>query len=171
MNRSPIPRLCVLLLPLLMPVGGCATYYLGSTLRGYASIGVVPFLNQTGEPQLEFAATQETLAAFQRDGTLTVADAASADLVLEAVLVGATFEPLAYARNRSATAREFRYTITARMTVTDRKTGRKLYDGRLVRADYTFRSDGDTQQARLSAQSGVARDLAQRLVRLVVEYW
>ncbi len=171
MIPARISRLLLALVLLAAVASGCATYYLGSTLRGYATVAVAPFVNQTGEPNLEFTATQETLAAFQRDGTLDVADPASADLLVEVVLQEAQFEAVGFVRRRSATANEFRYTLTARMTVTDRKTGQKLFDNRLVRGEYTFQTEGDAQQARLSAQQGVTRDLAQRLVRVIVEYW
>jgi hypothetical protein len=164
------------LFPALLPVltlffSGCAGYQFGTSLENYKSICVKTFLNKTGEPNLEFSATQAALREFQTDGSLDVADAGSADLILETTLEDVRFEAVRFARKRTATADEYRMTVESWITLTDRKTGGVLIDKRKVQGEVSFRSVGDAQQARLSAQPRVSQDLARQIVKHVVEFW
>ena len=160
----------LLALPLLL--AGCVGYQFGTSLpNSYKTLCVKTFVNKTGEPNLEFAATQHALQAFQRDGSLSVTDADSADLILETTLTDARFEAVRFAKKRTATAQEYRMTVEATLTLTDRKAGVALIAKRKVAGEATFETTGDMQQARLTAQPHVARDLALKIVKNVVEYW
>jgi hypothetical protein len=168
MNRRLFSLL--LLTPLLL--AGCVGYQFGTSLpQNYKTLSVKGFENKTGEPNLEFAATQATLQEFQRDGSVDVAEAASADLVLETTLKEARFEAVRFAKNRTATANEYRMTVEAVITLIDRKTGDVLIVKRKVQGEATFTTLGDSQQARLSAQPKVSADLAHQIVKNVVEFW
>jgi hypothetical protein len=168
MNRRLLPVL--LLMPLL--IAGCVGYQFGTSLPGnYKTICVKTFENKTGEPNLEFAATQAALRQFQSDGSLAVADAVSADLILETSMAEARFDAVRFAKNRTATANEYRMTVESFITLTDRKTGDVLIAKRKVLGEASFRTQGDSQQARLSAQPLVADDLAHQIVKNVVEFW
>jgi hypothetical protein len=160
----------LLLLPFLL--GGCAGYQYGTSLpNNYKSICVKTFVNKTGEPNLEFPATTAALREFQADGSLTVSDASSADLILEIVLSDAQFDAVRFAKKRTETGNEYRMTVEAILTLTDRKTGAVLIQQRKVQGDSTFASVGDSQQARLNAQPRVCQDLAHQIVKNVVEFW
>ncbi len=165
-------RLFAPLLALPLMLAGCVGYQFGTTLpNDYKTICVKTFVNKTGEPNLEFAATQNTLQQFQRDGSLSVTDAERADLVLETILTDASFDAVRFAKKRTATAQEYRMIVTAQITLTDRKTGTVMIEKRKVAGEATFETTGDMQQARLTAQPKVSRDLGHTIVKNVVEYW
>ncbi|MFO7535192.1 MAG: LPS assembly lipoprotein LptE [Kiritimatiellia bacterium] len=168
MIRFPPPLLliaCVLL-------SGCAGYQYGTSLpNNYRSICVKTFENKTGEPNMEFAATQSAMREFQSDGSLEISEAGTADLILQATLAEATFEAVRFAKNRTNTADEYRMTVSAIITLVNRKTGTVLIAKRKVVGETSFRSVGDSQQARLSAQPLVSQDLAHQIVKNVVEFW
>lgn len=153
-------------------LAGCAGYQYGTSLpNNYRSLCVKTFENKTGEPNLEFAATQAALREFQSDGSLSISDAGSADLILEVTLVDAEFEAVRFAKNRNNTANEYRMTVASTITLVDRKTGDVLIAKRKVAGETSFTSVGDSQQARLSAQPRVSQDLAHQIVKNVVEFW
>jgi hypothetical protein len=168
MKRRLIPAL--ILLPLLF--AGCVGYQFGTSLPGqYKTVHVKPFVNKTGEPNLEFASTKAALSEFQRDGSLGVTDGSSADLVLETTLMETRFDAVRFSKTRSAEPNEYRMIVEALITLTDRKTGTVLIAKRKVLGESTFRTIGDSQQARLSAQPRVSDDLAHQIVKNVVEFW
>ena len=161
----------LLLLPALL-LAGWVGYRSGPSLPNeYRSIAVKTFQNETGEPQLEFAATQQALREFQGDGSLAITESADADLILETTLRDCDFDAVRFARKRTATGQEYRMTVRALITLTDRRTGAVLFQQRAVTGEATFETAGDIQQARLSAHPRVSRDLAQKIVKQVVEYW
>ncbi len=165
-------RLLPALLILPFVLAGCAGYQYGTSLpNDYKSVCVKPFENKTSEPNLEFAATTAALREFQGDGSLSIADAASADLILETTLTDATFDAVRFAKNRTSKPDEYRMTVESLITLTDRKTGSVLIARRKVQGETTFTSTGDSQQARLSAQPKVSADLAHQIVKNVVEFW
>jgi hypothetical protein len=164
------------LLPALLPLvallfTGCAGYQYGTSLANYKSICVKTFVNKSEEPNLEFAATKATLQEFQTDGSLDVGDSNSADLILETTLADAEFEAVRFSKTRSATASEYRMTVSALITLSDRRTGGVLIAKRRVKGEASFTSLGDAQQARLNAQPRVSQDLARQIVKNVVEFW
>ena len=175
MIRRPVSRfrsVRLLLLAALLPLAGCVGYQLGTSLPSqYKSVAVLGFDNRTDEPNLEFAATQSTLQEFQRDGSLAVTDPGSADLILEVTLREVRFEAVRFDEGRTRGGEEYRMTLEAEAMLTDRRSGQPLFAKRKIQGETTFPSQGDSLQARLSAQPGVARDLAHQIVKNVVEFW
>jgi hypothetical protein len=169
---SPNRLLPILLsLPLLL-VAGCIGYQFGTSLpNNYKSICVKPFDNKTGEPNLQFAATTAVLREFQIDGSLSLTDADTADLILETTLKEAKFTAVRFSKKRTQTASEYRMTVQSVISLTDRKTGAVLISKKKVQGESSFTSVGDSQQARLSAQPHVSADLAHQIVKNVVEFW
>jgi hypothetical protein len=149
----------------------CAGYRLGSALPpGLEAIHVPVFENKTGEPQLESVTTSVTIQEFHRDGTLKVADAASADVRLEVVLTDFRLEPLRYERDDTRRTREYRLHIKANLVLKERKTDGVLLQ-KQVQGDSTFIPEGDLTAAKRDALPDAASDLAHDIVESVVEYW
>jgi len=68
---------------------GCVGYKVGpvsGVVAGDKSVQVVPFLNQTLQPRLTEAVTQQLRKELQRDGTFTLATRDSGDIVVNGTL-------------------------------------------------------------------------------------
>jgi hypothetical protein len=150
---------------------GCVGYRLGSTLPpGINVIHITTFINKTTEPRLEIETTQATIREVQRDGTLSVSDLEKSDVILRVALVGFKLEPLRYETDRSTTTREYRLTITANLTLTDRIT-KKVLTQSTVQGEADFTPTGDLSSAKREALPEAAKDLAHDIVESVVEFW
>ena len=151
---------------------GCVGYRIGSTLPpGIRIIHVPTFINRTSEPLLETKTTRAAIQEFQRDGSLSIGEKAKADVILEVELTGVRQDPLQYDRDRAKTVREYRLTITASVTLRNRKTGKIILKNPDVRGEYDFIPPGDLASAKRDAIPKAADDLAHDIVESVVEYW
>lgn len=150
---------------------GCAGYRIGSTLPpGVNIIHVTTFVNKTSEPRLEIETTQATISEVQRDGTLSVSDIEKSDVILRVSLVGFKLEPLRYETDRTTTTSEYRLTITASLSLTDRLTEKVLTQA-TVQGETDFTPTGDLSSAKRDALPEAAKDLAHDIVENIVEYW
>lgn len=150
---------------------GCAGYRLGSTLPPDINVVHVPtFVNETPEPRLEIEATQATIREIQRDGTLSISDLQLADVVLDVRLIKFKLEPLRYEADNVVATKEYRLTITAGLTLTNRKTDTIMIRN-TVQGEADFVPTGDLSSAKRDALPVAAKDLAHDIVESVVEYW
>ena len=89
-GRTLAGRLGLLALFLWLPLlAGCAGYRLGPSngmAVGDKSVQIRPFANQTLEPRLTDALTQELRRELQRDGTFHLASSDDADIVVSGVI-------------------------------------------------------------------------------------
>jgi len=130
---------------------GCLGYRVGTSLPpGIRTISAPTFANLSGEPLVELETTRATLAEFQKDGNLTIADAASADVLLKASILSLTTEPIRYERDNSRTPNEYRLLITASLVLTNRKDGKTMFQ-RTVIGDSVFEPGSDLTAAKRSA--------------------
>jgi len=150
---------------------GCAGYRLGSTLPpGVASIHVPVFLNHSGEPQIDTAATRAAIEEFQRDGNLRLLSPDRADAILKVTLKSFKQEPVRYDQIENKTAREYRIVIAADLALEKRGTRQPLLK-QTVEGETTFEFKGDLTSAKLAALPMACRDLAHHIVSAVVEHW
>jgi len=160
--------MCAILWPLL---SGCVGYRLGTTLPpGIRSLYVPAFVNRTGEPQVEVAATRAAIQEFQQDGTLRIVSEEAADGRLDVELLEFRLEPLRYDADNSRTTSEYRLIIIARVDFYRCGTGEML-TSRSVRGEAAFSPSGDLSLGKLEALPDAAEDLAHHIVKTVVEYW
>ena len=165
-------RLSVILCGLAWAGCGITGYRLGTSLPSdIRSVHVPAFENQTREPQLEAEATQALIREIQRDGTLRIASADTADAVLSVALVNVAEEVLRYARDNADTADEYRLRLEATMTLTRRLTGEEVASNPSVQGRATFEFTGDMASSRQGAIPEASRDLARALVSAIVEHW
>jgi hypothetical protein len=151
--------------------GGCTTYELGSTLPpGIESIDIPAVVNRTDEPLLETEVTRELRREFQRDGTLRLAAAGSADARVDVTLVKFKLEPLRYEHDESRSVQEYRMYITADVVVTRRGETKPMMQ-REMQGDTTFQFFGDLASSKVQGTPLAARDLAHDIVEALVEYW
>ena len=169
---SFVCRLAPVVIGLALLGAGCANYRVGSSLPpDVTSVHVPTFVNRTGEPRLEAAATRATIARFQSDGTLRIATRGEADVVLEVLLTSLSLEPLRYDDEHVKTATEYRMTVLADMTVIHRGSGEVILQKSRVKGEADFIPVGDLFSAKRDNLPAVADDLSRRLVEGLVEFW
>ncbi len=150
---------------------GCTTYELGASLPpGLNTIHIPTVANETGEPLLETEVTRALLREIQRDGSLRIADAESADGLLEVVLTKFELAPVRYDRDDRETTEEYRMVIVARTTLTLKTDAEPMMVRTLV-GDATFDFFGDLASSKRQATPQASRDLALEIVGALVEYW
>lgn len=159
---------------------GCAGYRLGPTnglAPGSRSIQVNLFQNQTMEPRLSEAIAAALRQDLQRDGTFTLNTEGDADLVVNGVLLRYGRLPLTYQRRDILSARDFRVAVTARITVTERHSGRvvlnrEINGATMVRIDPEQNALGigsDQTSAERQALPLLATDFARQVTALLVD--
>jgi hypothetical protein len=110
---------------------GCAGYRLGPTngdTAGARSIQVNFFQNKTLEPRLSAPVNQALRKAIQQDGTYRLNTREDGDLVVNGEITrfdrsGVSFQP-----TDVITVRDYELSLTARVIVTERSTGRVVLD-------------------------------------------
>ena len=152
-------------------LGGCFGYRVGSSLpSNIRTVHIPPFINRSSEPQIEIETTRAAVQEFQKDGTLRIADAETADGILTVQLTQHTLEPLRYEKDHARTTSEYRLRISAHIIFRRRGVKEPMVD-RYVAGETTFVPTGDLTSAKTSALPAAASDLAHQIVKNVVEYW
>ncbi len=161
---------CILLTAALV-LTGCAGYRVGPTGGQVAkakSIQVKPFLNETLEPRLSSAVSVALRRTLQQDGTFRLSTQGEPDIILSGTIIryrrsGISFDPADV-----ITPRDFQIFLTAKITATDRNTGRVLLD-REVGGRTTIRSGPDLTSSERQAVPLLAEDLARNVTSLLVD--
>ena len=150
---------------------GCG-YRVGTLLPPSIQTIYVPlFTNATDEPRLEVEVTNAVIQRIQEDGTLSVADAASADIVVEGRIISYRRDPLRYERDNPAATEEYRLRIAVQMTVRDRRSDTLISSHSWVEGDADFEVAGDLKTAERRVVPIAAQDLARDVVERIVEGW
>jgi hypothetical protein len=162
------------LLPLIVAiaVAGSGCYHLGPvSATGYRSIAVRMFRNTTLYPQLENQVSNAIIKRFQGDGGLQVRSEANADAILTGEIV--KYQRLMVRSQHADTAspREYRISIDARVEVRDRVTGKQILAPTVVTGHADTFIGSDLQSSQQQALSVIADDIAKQVVSLLVEGW
>jgi hypothetical protein len=150
---------------------GCAGYRLGPAngqAAGSHSIRVALFPNQTFEPRLTDALGSALRRNLQQDGTYRLSTRGDADVVLQGVITGYRRAGVTYQPRDTITPRDFLITMTAKVTATERSTGRTLLD-REVLGRTTIRGGDDLTSAERQAVPLLAEDLARNITSLLTD--
>jgi len=151
-------------------LAGCAGYHLGPSngqQAGARSVEIRPFANQTFEPRLTEATTQQLRKQFQRDGTYRLATREAGDVVVTGSLIRYEREPLSFQRTDVITTRDYSVNLTARIRAVDNR-GRVLLDRDVV-GRTTVRNVPDLGSAERQAATLVAENLANNIRSLLVD--
>lgn len=155
----------------LFGLAGCTGYRLGSTLPPDIKTIYVPiFANKSREPLIENQATAATIAELQKDGTLKVVNAESADVILECTLTSISLNPLRYSRADVARPNEYRMTLSASFTLKRVRNNEMICEASVI-GEATFPFVGNLSSAKQSAMPRAAEDLAKRIVEKAIEAW
>jgi len=152
-------------------LAGCTGYRLGSTLPPDIKTVYVPlFANKSREPLIENDATSATIAELQKDGTLKVVNAQSADVILECTLTSVSLNPLRYNRSDVTKPNEYRLTLSASFTLKRIRDQEILCEASVI-GESTFPFYGNLVSAKQAATPRAAEDLAKRIVEKAIEAW
>lgn len=158
---------------LILFTSGCAGYRLGSMLPADIRTVYVPTcINKTTEPLIENNVTRAIMAEIQMNGSLKlVSDESAADTVLEVTLINFWLDPVAYAKNSSATTREYRMNIRASFHLLRRADNTVLVESPGLTGWKDFEMTGDMTTSKSVALRPAAEDLGRRIVDQIVEAW
>jgi len=149
----------------------------------FATIYIEPSKNKTMIPQSQVVVSTMLREAFIRDGRVSVVDSsADADATLEVTLVK-------YIRNNAANreddvglARKFTLKLTASCRLRDNRTGRLLFDDRIIqvqREAFTdnglgavpFGTSNDQLQSEYNTLPLLADELSDEVTHAVLDVW
>ena len=108
---------------------GCRYSFSGGSVPGNLKSVAIPIVQDQsgfGDPTLRDLFTQQLVTSFTNDGSLTLADRTNADSALEAVITAVRESPTVVNPGEQVSQR--RLTITARVTFTDLKQHKKIYE-------------------------------------------
>ena len=152
-------------------LAGCTGYRLGSTLPPDVKKIYVPiFANKSREPLIENDATAATIAELQKDGTLKVVNAESADVILECTLTSVSLNPLRYDSTDVTKPNEYRMTLAASFTLKRVRNQEILCEASVI-GESTFSFFGNLVSAKQAALPKASEDLAKRIVEKAIEAW
>lgn len=150
---------------------GCAGYKLGPTngaVAGGRSVTVNFFHNKTPEPRLVEAVNGAIRKRLQQDGTLRLDTSGSGDVVLTGEIVGFERSAISFNPNDIATAQDYTLRLIARVTATERGTGRVLlekeFSGRT-----SIRAGSNLPNVERQTVPLAASDMAGRIVSALAE--
>lgn len=134
------------------------------------TVAVPVFQNRTDAAELGPIVTQYALREFQREGTFSIRRSGDSSIEVQGVLVKAERRPLSFARGYGMRASEYRYFVTAEVSLVDKDRGKVLQEGRKYVAETTFMVQGDLLTGQRDAAARIAADLARQIVDDVVSY-
>jgi len=168
LNRS----LCrILAFTALLVLIGCAGYQLGpanGTKAGERSVSVNPFINQTMEPRLTDAVTQQLRKQLQRDGTFRLSSSGVSDVVVSGTITHYDRLELSFSSTNILTVVDYRLRITALVKATNRSSGKLLLD-QPVTGTTLLRVGNDLASSERQALPLLADDLAKNVTALLAD--
>jgi hypothetical protein len=150
----------------LVAVAGCANYRWTSRVpEELRTVAVPVFENRTMSAELGPVVTQCVLREFQREGTFKIRRSGDSSIEVQGALVSISHGALSYDRSYDNRGREFRYRVTAEVSIINKETGKVLQDNRRYTAETTFLAiGGDVLTARRDAAARIGVDLARQIV-------
>jgi hypothetical protein len=163
---------------------GCANYRLGTGSDPlFATLYIEPAKNKTTLAQPQALVSTMIREAFIRDGRVTVVDSsAEADATLEVTLVNYNRLNAANREDDVGLARKFTLHLRASCRLRDNRSGRMLFDGRIVevqREAFTdnglgsvpFGTSNDQLQSEYNTLPLLASSLSDKLAHAVLDVW
>lgn len=150
---------------LALGLGGCASYSWTSAVpEEYRTVAVPIFENRTKDAELGPIATQYTRRELQREGTFKLKRTGQAAIELQGAIISARRGALTYDRSLGTRASSYRYTVTAEISVIDKKNGKVLLDNRRYVAETSFLTQNDLLTGQRNAAARIGQDLGRQIV-------
>ena len=164
MKKSVVCRLSSAVL-FLAALAGCASYrWTSSVPEELRTVAVPVFENRTSSAELGPIFTQYVLREFQREGTFSIRRSGSSALEVQGSIVKASRDPAAFNRGYGSRASEYRYTVTAEVSLINKDTGKVLLNNRRYVAETTFLTRGDLLTTQRDAAARIAQEFARQIV-------
>ena len=145
--------------------GGCASYtWTSSVPEEYRTIAVPTFENRSNDAELGPITTQYTRRELQREGTFKLKRTGDAAVELQGAIVSARRGALTFDRTLGTRASSYRYTVTAEISVIDKKTGKVLVDNRKYMAETSFLTQNDLLTGQRNSAARIGQDIARQIV-------
>ena len=158
---------CKILIPALLAtvVAGCASYTWKSAVpEEYRTVAVPTFENRTHAAELGPITTEYTRRELQREGTFKLKRTGNAAIEIQGIIKSASRGALTYDRSLGTRANSYRYSVTAEISVIDKKTGKVLLDGRTYTAETSFLTQNDLLTGQRNAAARIGQDLGRQIV-------
>ena len=170
MKKSVVCRLSSAVL-VLAALAGCASYrWTSSVPEELRTVAVPVFENRTSSAELGPIVSQYVLREFQREGTFAIRRTGNSSLEVQGVIVKASRDPAAFNRGYGSRASEYRYTVTAEVSLINKDTGKVLLNNRRYVAETTFLTRGDLLTTQRDAAARIAQEFARQIVDDVTSF-
>ena len=170
MKKSVVCRLSSAVL-VLAALAGCASYrWTSSVPEELRTVAVPVFENRTSSAELGPIVSQYVLREFQREGTFSIRRTGDSSLEVQGVIVKASRDPAAFNRGYGSRASEYRYTVTAEVSLINKDTGKVLLNNRRYVAETTFLTRGDLLTTQRDAAARIAQEFARQIVDDVTSF-
>jgi len=160
---------------LLLVLAGCSGYRVGSIggkeIQGLNAVYIPMAKNQSYAPDVIAYVTNETIRAFDNDGTLKTAQSNKADCELLITVKDVDRQQTRSTRDDVLTTAEYKLTIQAEITLINRTLGKKVIDGEVIYGSTTYFVQQDLNEAQRQAMPLAAGDLGRNICMRVVEGW
>jgi hypothetical protein len=163
---------------------GCEHYRLGAgPAPSFGTLYVEAAKNKTKLAQTQVTVSAMVREAFIRDGRVQVVDSPSeADATLEVTLVNYRRDNAANREDDTGLARKFTLRLTANCSLRDNRSGKMLFDGRVIevqREAFTdnglgsvpFGTSNDQLQSEYNTLPLLASLLSDRVTHAVLDVW
>ena len=150
---------------------GCSSYrWTSSVPEELRTVAVPVFENRTSSSELGPIVTQYTLREFQREGTFSIRRSGESALEVQGAIVKASRVVAAFDRSYGSRASEYRYMVTAEVSLINKDTGKVLMNNRRYVAETTFLTRGDLLTSQRDAAARIAQDFARQIVDDVTSF-
>ncbi len=149
---------------------GCA-YRLGPSSGvepGARSVAVQPFENRTVEPRVTDSLSTSLRSQLQQEGTYRLERHGDADILVAGEVIDIYRREESFQARDIRTVRDYRFTIVAHVTATDRRTGKKLLD-RNVEGHTMLRVQEDLASVERQAMPLLTDNLARNITSMLVD--
>ncbi len=169
MKKSLICRLVAVSVALV--AAGCASYrWTSGVPEELRTVAVPVFENRTSSAELGPIVTQYVLREFQREGTFSIRRSGDSALEVQGSIVKTSREAAAFDRGYGSRASEYRYIVTAEVSLVNKDTGKVLLNNRRYVAETTFLTRGDLLTTQRDAAARIAQEFARQIVDDVVAF-
>ncbi|NJK93314.1 MAG: LptE family protein [Blastochloris sp.] len=172
---SCLLRRALPLLALTLLLGACAGYKLGNIpsadMQGVQTIYVPVAKNDSYEPGLQVLTTNAVIRQLETDGAYRSARLDQSDASLEVTITRLERSPKRVQRDNVVATQEYTLTLSAKFTLTNHSTGKKVLENVEVSGQTDYFLFNDVQEGERQALPLAVDKLAYEIVKQVTEGW